>query len=58
MEWVINFIWDYFKCKECDKYKLREQELLCLVEQLEFNNSMVPSIVVALHRTLKRGGFP
>ncbi len=34
MKWVINFIWDYFKCKECDKYKLREQELLCLVNQL------------------------
>ena len=34
MEWVINYIWYYFKCKECDKYKVREQELLSLLEQL------------------------
>jgi len=34
MDWIINFIWDYFKCKECDKYQLREQELLGLVNQL------------------------
>tara|TARA_R100001591_G_scaffold100264_1_gene106672 strand:+ start:697 stop:846 length:150 start_codon:yes stop_codon:yes gene_type:complete len=31
MNWVINFIWDYFKCKECDEYKKREEELRKLV---------------------------
>jgi len=34
MEWIISFIWDYFKCKECDTYKRREQELVFLVQDL------------------------
>jgi len=34
MDWIINYIWDYFKCKECDKYKKREQELIFLVQDL------------------------
>ena len=34
MNWIINFIWDYFKCPKCDKYKQREDEILKLVEDL------------------------
>ena len=34
MDWIINFIWDYFKCKECEKYKEREEELNILVKDL------------------------
>lgn len=34
MDWIISFIWDYFKCKECDKFKKREQELVFLVQDL------------------------
>ena len=34
MDWIINFIWDYFKCKECEKIKNREQELIFLVQDL------------------------
>ena len=29
MDWIISF-----KCKECDKFKRREQELLFLVQDL------------------------
>jgi len=34
MNWIINFIWDYFKCPTCDKYKQREEEVLKLVQDL------------------------
>ena len=34
MDWIISFIWDYFKCKECDKYKNTQKELISLVNDL------------------------
>ena len=34
MEWIINFVWDYFKCKECVKYETTQKELVSLVKDL------------------------
>ena len=34
MNWIINFINDYFHCKECEKYNDREIELRKLIKQL------------------------
>ena len=30
----MNIVHDYFKCKECDTYRRREQELVFLVQDL------------------------
>jgi hypothetical protein len=34
MQWIINFIYDYFECKECEKYHDREMELRKLIRDL------------------------
>ena len=34
MNWLINFIWDYFKCKKCIEYEERQKELHILVLNL------------------------
>jgi hypothetical protein len=34
MEWIMNIVHDYFKCRKCVEYEERQKELYILVEDL------------------------
>ena len=34
MQWIINFIYDYFECKHCKEYHDREIQLKTLIKEL------------------------
>jgi len=35
MNWIINFIWDYFpSCKACKKHEEERREILKMIEEL------------------------